>query len=125
VRGVTPSGSGHSRAEPEEVSVVPTSVPNAAHTPGPWEAIKGVEQSDDMRCGVAAVREDIRYLVATIENGAPGDFCDTEFANARLIAAAPELYDILNDIIWNGALRSDQHERLAKANAVLAKVRGR
>jgi hypothetical protein len=57
-------------------------------TQGPWEAIKGVEASDEMRCGVAAVRGDRSYLTATIENGAPGDFCDTEFVNARLIVAA-------------------------------------
>lgn len=57
-------------------------------TEGPWEAIKGVEASDDMRCGVAAVRGDRSYLTATIENGAPGDFCDTEYANALLIVAA-------------------------------------
>jgi hypothetical protein len=65
---------------------------SAAFTPGPWQAIKGVEASDDMRCGVSAMRGAVGYLVATIENGAPGDICDTEFANARLIAAAPELH---------------------------------
>jgi DNA-directed RNA polymerase subunit L len=56
-------------------------------TPGPWQAIKGVEASDDMRCGISAMRGDIGYLVVTIENGAPGDFCDTEEANAALIVA--------------------------------------
>lgn len=65
------------------------------HTPGPWEAIKGLNESDEMRCGVVADRGERKYLVATIENGAPGDICDTEFANARLIAAAPELLEAL------------------------------
>lgn len=60
------------------------------HTPGPFVPIKGIEQYDDMRCGVAAVRDEGQYLVATIENGAPGDFCDTEWANACLFAAAPD-----------------------------------
>lgn len=64
-----------------------------AHTPGPWVAHKGVSPSDDMRCGVVAVRGDVSYLLATIENGAPGDFCDTEYANAHLIAAAPDLLE--------------------------------
>lgn len=70
---------------------------SAGFTPGPWEALKGASPTDDMRCAVVAVRDDYRYLVATIENGAPGDICDTEFANARLIAAAPELYEALAD----------------------------
>jgi len=60
------------------------------HTPGPWEAIKGAEKGDEHRCAVAAVRGDMRYLVAFIENGAPGDWCETELANAHLIAAAPD-----------------------------------
>jgi hypothetical protein len=67
----------------------------AEATPGPWTAIKGVEASDDMRCGVAAVRGDKAYLVATIENGAPGDVCDTEYANARLIVAAKTAFPAL------------------------------
>jgi hypothetical protein len=61
------------------------------YTPGPWEAIKGVIDSDEMRCAVVAVRSENSYLVATIENGAPGDFCDTEYVNAKLIASAPDL----------------------------------
>jgi hypothetical protein len=65
------------------------------HTPGPWLAIKGIEDGDELRCGVSAMRGDMGYMVATIENGAPGDFCDTEFANARLIAAAPDLLEAL------------------------------
>lgn len=74
---------------------------SAAFTPGPWQAIKGVEASDEMRCGVSAMRDGIGYLVATIENGAPGDSCDTEFSNARLIAAAPELYALAESLEWS------------------------
>lgn len=58
-----------------------------AATPGTWGALKGVEASDDMRCGITAKRGNLDYLVATIENGAPGDFCDTEYANAAFIVA--------------------------------------
>lgn len=65
------------------------------HTPGPWSAIKGAEQGDDMRCAVVANRGNLAYLVATIENGAPGDWCDTEYANALLMAASPELLKAL------------------------------
>jgi hypothetical protein len=31
------------------------------------------------------------YHIAVIENGAPGDYCDTERANALLLAASPEM----------------------------------
>ncbi|WP_156397410.1 MULTISPECIES: hypothetical protein [unclassified Sphingomonas] len=57
-------------------------------TPGPWEAFKGIVESDELRCGISAMRGKVGYLVATIENGAPGDFCETEFSNALLVAAA-------------------------------------
>lgn len=63
----------------------------AGHTPGPWKAVKGISATDPMRCGVAAVRGETEYLVATIENGAPGDWCSTEEANAHLIASAPDM----------------------------------
>lgn len=96
---------------------------SGGHTPGPWEAFKGVEQGDEMRCGVSAMRGKVGYLVATIENGAPGDFCDTEFANARLIAAAPELLEALKNLlaVKNGeggtAFDSDEIARAAIAKA--------
>jgi hypothetical protein len=70
-----------------------------AHTPGPWEPMKGSEKGDNMRCAVVAVRGDYRYLVATIENGAPGDFCDTEWENAQLIAAMPKMQEALSCIV--------------------------
>lgn len=116
-----------------------------AFTCGPWEALKGAEQADDMRCAVTAVRGDYRYLVATIENGAPGDFCDTELANAHLIAAAPELFEATGQLlgiidegvscnISDKELR-DAHpedrdfikrtrQAVAKAHAALTKARG-
>lgn len=85
----------------------------AKATPGPWEAIKGVEENDDMRCGISAVRGSYRYLVATIENGAPGDFCDTEFANAALIVTLRNNASALLDEI------EAKDARIAKLEAVL------
>lgn len=60
----------------------------AAHTAGPVAVIKGAVEGDDMRCAVAVQRGKVQYLLATVENGAPGDFCETEEANAALIAEA-------------------------------------
>ena len=45
-----------------------------------------------MRCGISAMRGALGYLIATIENGAPGDFCDTEEANAALIVELVNAY---------------------------------
>lgn len=59
-----------------------------AATPGEWKPVKGISPSDGLRCGVTVVREEAEYLLATIENGAPGDFCDTEEANAAYIVAS-------------------------------------
>lgn len=83
-------------------------MPNPTHTPGAWSAMKHSEPNDDMRCAVVANRGKLAYLVATIENGAPGDFCDTEWANARLIAAAPELLSACSD--WIAYLDADGEE---------------
>ena len=69
------------------------------HTPGPWKPLKGAEKGDDMRCAVTATRGQYDYLVATIENGAPGDFCDTEYANACLVAASPDLLAVAKNML--------------------------
>lgn len=67
------------------------------HTPGPFVAIKGVDDEED-RWGVYATRPDGQYHVATIENGAPGDTLDTEESNARLFASAPKLLEDLTEL---------------------------
>lgn len=82
----------------------------AQHTPGPFEAQKGNDLSDPERCGVYARRGLDLYHVATIENGAPGDFCDTEWANALLFAAAPELLEALRDIAEATSAEDDAGE---------------
>ena len=61
------------------------------YTKGPWKAIDGTYYEEE-RWGVY-VDGPMQYHIATIENGAPGDTLDTEAANARLIAAAPELLE--------------------------------
>lgn len=64
---------------------------DAKHTPGTWKVIKGAVEGDTMRCAVVVEQGTHAYLIATIENGAPGDFCETEEANANLVAAAPAM----------------------------------
>ena len=86
-------------------------------TQGPFHAVKGVEKADDMRCGICAVRGDASYLVATIENGAPGDFCDTEWVNAMLLA---EIWSTLPTLL---AERTAMQAEIARLRGDLAKPR--
>ena len=65
------------------------------HSPGPWKASKGHDGEPDRWCVVAA--KGAEYYIAVIENGQPGDCCETEGATARLIAAAPDMLDALRD----------------------------
>lgn len=61
------------------------------HTPGPWTYTVGADD-DETRCIVHQKDATRDWIIAVIENGAPGDSLDTEKANASLIAASPELY---------------------------------
>ena len=70
----------------------------AKHTSGQWRVIKGAAEGDDMRCAIVVERGKMQYLIATIENGAPGDFCETEEANAELMARAPAMAEELEDM---------------------------
>jgi hypothetical protein len=62
---------------------------SALHTPGPLKASKGWD--DDSERWVVVADGPRQYHVATIENGQPGDTCETEGHTARLFAAAPDL----------------------------------
>ena len=86
-----------------------------AHTPGPWIDRDGVIGPEDDAGGMAWIA-DTRT-------------CVNERANARLIAAAPDLYAALKTLI--DALPSDEYMRaegkepgpgLVAARAALAKV---
>ncbi len=68
------------------------------HTPGKWVAEKGMPGEPDRWCVIVETTlqgQDGGYIVAVIENGCPGDTLDTEEANARLIASAPQLAEDL------------------------------
>jgi len=96
-------------------------------TKGEWKAIEGISETDGMRCGVTVTRGKTDYLLATIENGAPGDLCETEEANAHLIAAAPDLYGLVcgyRSYIAKMPSGDLNEMILEKIDAALAKARG-
>ncbi len=80
---------------PDEKEVAEIRERRGRITPGEWQSADGISESDTMRCGVTVVQGNTGYLLATIENGAPGDFCETEKANADFIAHAPTDIDKL------------------------------
>lgn len=65
---------------------------NQPFTPGAWTPLKGFEDEGDRWC---VTTEPSGCVVAMIHNGGPGDCLETEAGNARLIAAAPEMFAAL------------------------------
>ncbi len=107
----------------------------AKHTPGPWytgepfAAFEGgtlrfhISQADG--APYTPHYSDVAHLVAET---VPGELLEIQRANARLIAAAPELLDLVEEAmsmlgsqLIKDTLGYDWHE---KANAAIAKVTG-
>lgn len=89
-----------------------------SHTPGPWKIQEFSAQT---------------YMISTFQNGLIAQHVPGE-ANARLIAAAPELYEALEELrdkVWriidlhrDSEARAAANMALERANAALAKARG-
>jgi len=94
------------------------------HTPGPWKTLRGVDD-DDTRWIVVAAGSDREYLIATIENGQPGDCLETEAATASLVSAAPDLLAALKEYIeWGAMTGSDRDLFDEKFRAAIEKAEG-
>jgi len=95
---------------------------NTKHTPGPWGMGQTGESSDfEINAGnkqVAVVR-DGRHVLDMKSN-------EESTANARLIAAAPELLAALNRMMRVTPMANDQQiEAIQQAMTALAKVEGK
>lgn len=110
--------------DPDRASTVASgeAVPSAAWTPGPWR-VRGIGPAV---LGVVAGEVDsgnpAAAAVAYVEGG------QHEYANAHLIAAAPELYEALRGLADSiqGAWPSLTHlGPMVAARAALAKADGR
>lgn len=96
----------------------------AAHTPGPWNAVNN-------DAGTALeIWDDDGQMIANVQ---PQDPPAVEHANARLIAAAPDLLAALRDILATSVARSDlgtiapapRLDTVVRARAAIAKAEGR
>jgi hypothetical protein len=96
-----------------------------SHTPGPWIVENGLQVWRD---GPSAARSP---RICTLRNAAdPVDQlpADQMAANARLIAAAPDMCEALKTLLFNcrhGNGLEAQYQALDKAESALAKAEGR
>jgi hypothetical protein len=100
----------------------------AKHTPGPWEVIG----PDDQAYGDIIIRAGGRRIARLWQDDAPvPEFNSEQWANARIQAAAPDLYDALREIqrLCADIPLVERNPRFAEARraalAALAKAEGR
>ncbi len=109
---------------------------NAQHTPGPWEKCE-FEVMREVKPGlVMAVPIYTRRIEGTLSP--VSDDWDEAMANARLIAAAPELLSVCKDLdaAWDDFMMVDENDNnvgtidgvcalLPRLRAAIAKAEGR
>lgn len=93
-------------------------MPTKSFTPGPWDASKFI--NGDFRINYG---DQGRWLGLVYFDGDVSDRSRSK-ANAHLIAAAPELYESLEDVLGLVTPEFEQCPMVAFAKAALAKARG-
>ncbi len=85
-----------------------------SHTPGPWTFRA---DGDDSHYAIMA---GTRWLASFLHNGE--QWTDTQLANARLMAAAPDMLTALREIagLLDGPVVSEQSRSAARAAALIA-----
>ena len=103
------------------------------HTPGPWEAFDAKTQDGEVTIGIRGDGEFIATLDVVAIGAGPYKLPPNAEANARLIAAAPELLEACKALLgemWSGRKRrnvkKDFHLMVAEeaARTAIAKATG-
>lgn len=98
------------------------------HTPGPWRVTEMCGQATSPRDGYFVSLVDslgVRSDIATVRR-CPTINAGEVAANARLIAAAPELYEALKELVSTiDALGTQGGNKMERARAAIAKAEGR
>ena len=97
------------------------------HTPGPWEVLQ--EESDKDYLRIRGSRLGERYKIANVHDRQfkyVNEFVRQldhaeSIANARLIAAAPDLLDVAQSILTDDMLQYLPAEYIARVRAVIAR----
>ena len=96
------------------------------HTPGPWEVFDDVEGCEFP--GIDNAGESIVLCGSIFDDGGiRGDTKEERLANARLIAAAPELLSVLEELQESASYWSEYDVPLGivdRINAAIAKAKG-
>lgn len=96
------------------------------HTPGPWHAKRHEVIHSDSGFTVAEIFDGIRWIPA-LDDWQQTIDVDVSHANARLIAAAPELLEALEGALLclvENCSGHEEEEVKAKAEAAIRKARG-
>lgn len=94
----------------------------AQHTPGPW-----IADNSRMLTSINAGNKKHIAMVNYFQCGKPEfDVCGEEHeANARLIAAAPELLEAVNELMADAEDTGEfSYSAMSKARAAIAKAKG-
>jgi len=91
------------------------------HTPGPWHIT--IEQRPDGRTDIPLALE-VRATLGRTQPLVVGGIDERDNANARLIAAAPELLEALEAVVSTLATYAPDAPERKAARAALKKARG-
>jgi hypothetical protein len=92
----------------------------SAHTPGPWRI------HENPTGGASVETESVSIADVKARGGVPFPTQEHCLANARLIAAAPDLLDALNELLGFACTTpgAPAHSSMEKARTALKKARG-
>jgi hypothetical protein len=100
-----------------------TLLAEASHTPGPWNRAM---QGDTIEISISATPFG-RKVIAEVQTGFDEPFESQQHANARLIAAAPELLHALRKFVeWQDEMKNAVPRiYIDRAKEAIAKAEGR
>ena len=90
------------------------------HTPGPWFITGSMTKYVEARIPGRMIQE----VAACGPTAADDGYGEQQMANARLIAAAPELLDALEEVVQWLELGDHEGQMHSKARAAIAKAKG-
>lgn len=97
----------------------------AKQTPGPWGYSLGKDSSGDSTIVIYGPKQNICTMDTESVNGGPFTMPMNAEANARLIAAAPDLLEALRDLVHVMATKyEDYRPALARATDAICKAEG-
>ena len=90
-------------------------------TPGPWKAH---ESGRSVHEAIPRTERGRRVIVGSFGVAIDDESQEATAANMKLIASAPDMYDILSKIIHAYYRDGDLDEHIEEATAILAEARG-